>query len=214
VTEPWLITPLLLLSYAVGTIPSGVIVGRLTRSVDVREYGSGRTGATNTWRILGWRASAVVLLADLAKGITAVWLARWLNEPRWLEVAAGLAAMAGHNWPFYLGWRGGRGVSTAAGALTAMSPLMGLGSLLIFAVMTYFTRIASLASTLGSTLILILMATRAWLGQEQVEYVVFCGLAVLLIWIQHRDNVVRLLQGTERRLEGPKSAGVPGSGHD
>ncbi len=199
-TEFWQAALALVLSYLLGTIPSGVVVGRLTRNVDLRDYGSGRTGATNTWRTLGWRASAVVLLADTAKGVLPVLAVRFLGGPIWLEAAAALAAIAGHDWPIYLGFRGGRGVSATGGAVIAMSPGIGTLALLLFFAVSFVFRYASVGSLVASAVALVLMVGRAWMGQEPVEYAIFLAVAVGLIVIQHRDNIARLARGTEPRL--------------
>src|SRR3990170_4550937 len=101
----------IIVGYLLGSIPSGLIVGRLLRGIDVRQYGSGRTGTTNTLRILGWRASTVVLVADIAKALLPAYvLAHPLQSPA-LAAGAALGVLVGHNWPIFAGFRGGRGVT-------------------------------------------------------------------------------------------------------
>ncbi len=111
--------------YLLGAIPFGLIIGRLTKGIDLREYGSHRTGATNALRTLGTRAAAAVFALDVAKGVAAVLLARlvFAGDPmvEWAAALAGLAAIVGHNWSAFIGFTGGRGVATSAGALGAMS---------------------------------------------------------------------------------------------
>ncbi len=120
--QPWHIL-FVLAGYLLGSIPFGLLMG-LSRGVDVRRVGSGNTGATNVLRTLGWKAAAVVFLADLLKAVIPVMAARYLVGVPLVEVATGVAAVAGHNWSFFLRFRGGRGVSTFFGGLAALPFLL------------------------------------------------------------------------------------------
>jgi glycerol-3-phosphate acyltransferase PlsY len=189
-----------LLAYLLGTIPFGVIIGRLFRGVDVREYGSGKMGATNVMRTAGICPGIVVFLADLAKGVGAVLLARLILPTEVAAVGAALAAVAGHNWPVYLKFRGGRGVTTSLGGLLALSwPLAILAFGLGVAIIALF-RYVSLGSILGSVGLALIVLVLVALGWQPVELLVFAALVATAIVIQHRDNIARLRAGQERKL--------------
>ena len=186
-------------SYLLGSIPSGLLIG-LARGVDVRRYGSGKTGAANTLRLLGPRASALVFIADLVKGILPVLVARYLTGSQWVEIAAALAAVTGHNWSIYIRFQGGRGVTTSFGGLTAMSPEVALPCLVAGVGIIAFSRYVSLGSILGSAFAAVLVLALFLYGREPLPYLVYALTAASLIIFQHRDNITRLRTGTERRL--------------
>jgi len=201
-----MIAVVIVLGYLLGSIPWGVIVGRLWHGVDLRSYGSGNTGFTNALRALGWGASTLVLLGDLGKGAAAVLLARGLVGTPTAEVAAALAAIAGHDWSVFLRFRGGKGVSTSFAGLAVLAPAVAGLSLVVFLVVAAVSRYVSLASLLGSGSVLAFMVGAYLLGWEPTTYLVYAGLGVPLIWWRHRDNIRRLLQGSERRLGRPAEA--------
>jgi len=191
---------LVVIGYLLGAIPSALIAGKLLKGIDIRQYGSGNIGAANTLRTLGLGPSAAVFLADAAKAALPVLLARWLTGEPAVEVAVGMAAIAGHNWPAYIGWRGGRGVSSSFGVLLVFSPLAAAICLLVFAGVVALTRYASLGSLVGSVvgcLLLVAMVFSSWLPPA---YGVYAIVGAALIIIQHRSNIARLLQGKERKL--------------
>ena len=197
---------LVLLGYLVGALPFGMLAGRLAGGVDLRRTGSRRTGATNTLRTLGWRWAAGVLLLDLAKGAAAVLLARWLylagppGSPEWVQAGAGIAAVVGHNWSAFIGFRGGRGVATSAGGMLVLSPLTLLVVVPLVALVVWWTRYVSLGSLVAAVaapVVTAVLAASGAVGWAAVGYAVACG---LLIVIAHGDNVSRLRAGTERRL--------------
>jgi glycerol-3-phosphate acyltransferase PlsY len=203
---------LILIGYLLGAIPFGMLAGRAAGGVDLRRHGSHRTGATNTLRTLGWRWAAAVLLLDLAKGAAAVLLARSLylagppGSPEWVEAAAGLAAVVGHNHSIFIGFAGGRGVATAGGGMLALTPwtLTVLVPVVMLAV--WLTRYVSLGSLVGAAvapLVTGVLAATGVVGWGAFAYALGCGL--LIAWA-HRDNVARLRAGTERRL-GEREAG-------
>src|SRR4030042_3675177 len=115
--------------YLLGAVPTGYVMGRLLRGIDVRDYGSRRTGGTNVLRTLGLRVAVLVMAVDIAKGAVAVLIARAISGEPYVQTVAGSAAVVGHVWPVYVGFRGGRGVSAAFGALLAMNPLAALALL-------------------------------------------------------------------------------------
>ena len=189
-------------SYLIGSIPSGLVIGKL-KGIDVREYGSGNIGTTNVLRTLGARWGAIVLIADVLKGVIAVLLARYIIETPTGEMAAGFAAVAGHDWSLFLKFKGGRGVATSLGGLLPLAmpgPLSGVIGLAIFVLVTLASRYVSLASIVGSLSAVVAMAVFLGLDRVPWQYVVYIVVVVALIIYQHRDNMGRLLSGTESKL--------------
>ncbi len=203
-SEVALFVAVIALGYLLGSVPFGLLLGKL-RGVDIREYGSGKPGATNVLRTLGPKFGILVLLGDVAKGAVPVLAARFLLGPGG-EVAAGVAAIVGHNWPVYLKFQGGRGVSTSLGALAAMSwpiSLLAPVCLAVFAIVVALSRYVSLGSMSGGVTAAVGTAPLVAMGQAGVVYLVFGLVAAGLILVQHRDNISRLLAGTERKLGQP-----------
>ena len=189
-------------SYLIGSIPSGLVIGKL-KGIDVRDYGSGNIGTTNVLRTLGARYGAIVLIADVFKGVIAVLLARYIIETPTGEMAAGFAAVAGHDWSLFLRFKGGRGVATSLGGLLPMvmpAPLSGVTGLGVFVLVALASRYVSLASIVGSLSAVVAMAV--FLGMDRVpwQYLVYIVVVVALIIFQHRDNISRLLSGKESKL--------------
>lgn len=197
---------LALVGYLIGAIPVGVIVGRLVADVDIRRHGSGRTGATNALRTLGARWAAVVFAMDVAKGLGAVLIARALYDAgppgstEWVATAAGIAAVAGHNWSVFIGFSGGRGVATAAGGLLAVAPLALAIVVPVVAVVVWRTRYVSLGSLIAVALAIGLTTGFAAAGIGSIAAVAYALAAGVLVWAAHRDNIDRLRAGTERRI--------------
>lgn len=188
-------------SYLIGSVPSGLVIGKL-KGIDVREYGSGNIGTTNVLRTLGARYGAIVLIADVFKGAIAVVLARYIIETPTGEMAAGFAAVAGHDWSLFLKFKGGRGVATSLGALLPMAmpaPLSGVVGLAVFAVVVLASRYVSLASIAGSVAAVVAMAVFMGLDRVPWQYLVYIVVVVVLIIYQHRDNIARLRAGTESK---------------
>ena len=186
------------LGYLLGSFPSGYLAGRWCAGVDIRQLGSGSTGATNVLRQVGKGPALVVFLVDVFKGSAAVILARALlgaGAYGWL-VAAGLAALAGHIWPIWLGGKGGKAVATGFGMLLGLVPAVGLACLGVFLTSLALSRIVSISSVLAAAALPLLMAGTgapvAYLGLGVVA-------AVMVIW-RHRSNLSRLLKGEEPRL--------------
>jgi glycerol-3-phosphate acyltransferase PlsY len=197
---------LVALGYLIGAVPVGLIVGRLVAGVDLRRHGSHRIGATNALRTLGARWAMVVFAVDLAKGLAAVLLARALYQagpsgsPEWVAAAAGVAAVAGHNWSVLIGFTGGRGVATAAGGLAAVAPLALAIVVPVVALVVWRTRFVSLGSLTAVVLAVALTAGFAATGGGSLAAVGYSLAAGALVWIAHRDNIGRLRAGTERRI--------------
>jgi glycerol-3-phosphate acyltransferase PlsY len=197
---------LVLIGYLIGALPFGMIAGRLAGGVDLRETGSRRTGATNTLRTLGWRWAALVLLLDVGKGVAAVLLARPLyvagppGSPEWVQAAAGVAAVVGHNWSAFIGFRGGRGVATSGGGMLVLSPLTLLVVGPLAALVIWQSRYVSLGSLVAAVAAPLVTAGLALAGAVGWGAVAYAAACALLIVISHGDNVARLRAGTERKL--------------
>ena len=191
------------IAYIVGSIPWGYLITMIVRGVDVREYGSGRTGTANVLRSAGGKVAVVALALDLSKGLLAVFLAKAVADDAAVEVAAGLMALLGHNWPVFLKFKGGRGIATGFGGLLVMAPVAAAIAVASFTPVTVLSRylslgsIASLFGAFFSTLVMVL------LDQTSATYLLYTGIGCSIILWQHRDNVQRLLHGTERRLGQP-----------
>lgn len=190
----------IILGYIIGSIPFGVIIGGLTRGIDVRDYGSGSMGMTNVLRTVGAKAGAFVFVADLAKGAVAVALAWLILGSGYGLVAGGAAAVIGHSWPIYVGFRGGRGITTGFGALLVMSWPVGLISFAIFLAVVGLSRYVSLGSMLAALAVLVFMIPFVVLDVEPFAYLVYGIIVVPLIIFRHRGNIQRLLSGTEPKI--------------
>ena len=192
----WLLVPL---AYLLGSAPWGLLVGKMIRGVDVREYGSGSIGMANVLRTVGIWGAALVVVGDVAKGALPVLLARLLADSPPLEASVALAILLGHNWSVFIRFRGGRGIIPGVGALTTLVPLAGVAALvgvLVIAISRYVS-LGSLVGTMaavGTTLLLYL------LGQLPLAHLLFALAGGAIIAVQHRGNVLRLVKGTERRL--------------
>ena len=185
--------------YLIGAIPSGVLIGRL-RGIDPRDSGSGRTGTTNALRTLGPRWAAVVALLDVAKGIVAVVAGGAIGPEPWAGALAGVAAVVGHVRSVFIGFGGGRGVATGAGAMLVLAPLAVLASLPEFGLIVWGTRLVSLGSMLAAVTVALVATALYAAGWTGVEVVVAAALIGLVVVLAHADNIQRLLAGTERRI--------------
>jgi len=195
----------IILAYFVGSIPSSVWISRHFFNIDIREYGSGNPGATNTFRILGAKWGTVVMICDMLKGIIAVNLAFFQNvyatddiQFTNLQIALGLAALIGHIYPIWADFRGGKGVATLFGLVLAISPLTALGCVGIFLLVLYLTRFVSLSSILASIAypIFILIIFNV----DNNMYRVFAIAVALLVILTHQKNISRLVRGNESKV--------------
>lgn len=193
--SPWL---WVVVSYLLGAVPSSYIAGRLTRGIDLREHGSGNLGASNTFRVLGARVAAPVMLFDLAKGwIPASLFPLFDGSAAWeWMLAYGAAAIAGHVFPVYMRFRGGKGVATATGVFLALAPVAVAVALIVWgAVLALFRMVslASIAAAIALAVLLLALETRAavvWLG---------VGVAAFVI-LAHHSNLRRIARGEEYRF--------------
>ena len=184
------------IAYLVGSIPSGLILGKLFWHTDLRKYGSHNIGATNAWRTLGKVPGIIVFLADSLKGQAGVLLGLSLVGTPLAAVIGGLLAIVGHSFSLFLRFHGGKGVATSLGVLTM---LMGNVTLIVFVLwftIVYMTRYVSLGSVVAGVLTPILAALFAY----PMEYIVFTVIAALLVIVRHRENIKRLMNGTENKI--------------
>ncbi len=219
---------ILVLSYLAGSIPGSVWVGKLMHGIDVREHGSGNAGATNTFRVLGWKAGVLATIVDVGKGLLAAGvianlridelppgLGFWEAETV-VRLLAGLAAIIGHMYPIYIGFKGGKGVNTAAGVLFALSPLSMVIALSVFALVLFSTRYVSLASLLATAAFPSSIAIRKYMfgiSTLDASLFVLSLLMAVSIFYAHRANIKRLLSGTESRIRTFRPArGMKGRG--
>jgi acyl phosphate:glycerol-3-phosphate acyltransferase len=192
---------LLVIGYLIGSLPMGVIVARLTGGTDPRTVGSGRTGGTNALRAMGWGRAITVGLLDLAKGAVPMLIARVLGAPIEVQALTGVAAVLGAWKSVFLGFHGGRGVAAGVGGMLVVSPIVCLIAAPAFFIIIGVTRYVSLGSLLGTAFgaaVAILFVLAGALEPGWLLYVL-PGLAI--VWIAHRDNIGRLLAGTERRFD-------------
>ena len=195
-------TTLLLLAvgYLLGSIPSGYLAGRWLKGIDLRDCGSGSTGATNVLRNVGKAPAVVVFLVDVGKGALAVLLAKSAGLNDWVQVLAGLAALAGHIWPIWLGWKGGKAVATGLGMFLGLAWPVGLACFGLFMAVISIFRIVSLSSVVAAIGLPLLML----ISGGGSAYVVVSLVASLMVLWRHRSNIERLLAGTEPKI-GEKS---------
>lgn len=202
----WAVT--LVLAYLIGSTPSGVIVTRLWRGVDIRSYGSGSTGTTNVLRTLGPKAAVLVFFLDVAKGAAGVAVAKLLDVPHLAVALAGVLVVVGHMWPVFAKFQGGKGVATGLGVLLFLWWPIGISSFL-GAVIAMGTRYVSIGSLVGATTgmtFLAVMIVRSDLSESvigrhvEAEYLAFAVPVFILIYVRHAENIGRLIKGTERRL--------------
>ena len=188
---------LVLAAYLMGSIPTSYLVGRLN-GIDLRKHGSGNLGGTNAYRVMGAAAGVPVVLVDVCKGfVPAHFFPTWdgaaLGD---LALLYGLAAIVGHVWPVFMGFRGGKGVATGAGVLVALAPTSALIGLLVWIGVVLITRYVSVASISAATLV----PLTAWLTDEARSTVLFCAAIAIFVWWTHRENLSRLAHGQENRF--------------
>jgi glycerol-3-phosphate acyltransferase PlsY len=202
--------------YLLGAIPTGVIVSRVFGGADPRQQGSGKTGATNVLRTLGPGPAAIVVLVDLGKGVAAVLLARFLffgpiahpgvSAQMWsvirdsAEALAAIAALLGHNYSVFIRFKGGRGVLTGTGAMTAMMPLTTLFGAIAGIPAVFLTRYVSLGSIMGALMSAAIEVYFAVTGRDSWPHAAFIVVAALIVIVSHKDNIDRLRAGVERKL--------------
>ena len=196
---------LIILAYLLGSIPTSLIISRTQFNIDIRDYGSGNAGATNTFRVLGSKWGSIVMFFDVLKGILAVKLSLLLpfyTENEFartnFQIGLGLAAVLGHIFPIWADFRGGKGVATLFGLIIAISPFTALGCVGVFLLVLFLTRFVSLSSILASmafpVFILVIF------NVENDAYRIFAIAVALLVVLTHQKNIGRLLSGSENKV--------------
>jgi len=196
---------LIILAYLLGSIPTSLIISRTQFNIDIRDYGSGNAGATNTFRVLGSKWGSIVMFLDVLKGILAVKLTLLLpfySENEFartnFQIGLGLAAVLGHIFPIWADFRGGKGVATLFGLIIAISPYTALGCVGVFLLVLFLTRFVSLSSILASmafpVFILVIF------NVENDAYRIFAIAVALLVVLTHQKNIGRLLSGSENKV--------------
>lgn len=196
---------LIIIAYLIGSIPTALIISKRFFGIDIRDYGSGNMGATNTFRVLGSRYGTMVMIFDILKGVAAVSLFNFIpyyvhNEldRTNLMIGLGLAAVIGHIFPVFAGFKGGKGVATLFGMLLAMQPVIAISCVGVFLIVLYLTRYVSLSSILGA---IMLPVSVLWIWNEhEVMYRIFALLVAILVVVTHQKNISRILRGIESRI--------------
>jgi len=194
------------LSYLVGSVPTGAIAGRL-KGVDLRQHGSGNLGFTNALRVLGPAAGVPVLVIDIVKGVAAVLLiasmpgADSLLGETGIRLLAGVSAVAGHVWPVFAGFKGGKGVATACGVFLAMAPVATAAAIVVWGVIVLSMRYVSAGSIVAAATLPCAVAIRQRVTGEREPLLIAAAIVIaVVVIVRHRGNIKRLLNGTENRL--------------
>ncbi|MDJ0635533.1 MAG: glycerol-3-phosphate 1-O-acyltransferase PlsY [Xenococcaceae cyanobacterium MO_188.B29] len=198
---------LTIVAYLLGSTPTGYLAGKYLQGIDIREHGSGSTGATNVLRTIGKKAAIAVLAIDLLKGAIAVLLVKLIYASAigefvpidwqpWLITLTALMAVIGHSKSIWLNFSGGKSVATSLGVLLVMNSTVALGTLAAFGVMLAISRIVSLSSITGAIAVIVLMV----LFKQPIPYLIFAGLCGVYVIFRHQTNIQRLLAGTEPKI--------------
>ena len=185
------------LGHVCGSVPSGLWLVQAFHGIDIRNYGSKNIGTTNVFRIVGPKTAVLVLIADAFKGILAVGIMSYFFHNPLLDVVTALGALLGHNYSLFLGFKGGKGVATALGLLIFMMPKVAVASFGIWLVCVLLTRYVSL----GSIMAAIFTPPLAWYLGYPSAYVIFSVVAAFFVVLRHKDNIHRLLTGTESKIK-------------
>ncbi len=205
------------LSYLVGSIPTSIIVARASRGIDIRQYGSGNAGGTNVIRVLGWKLGVFVILIDMAKGLVSTMIIARLmqgsipfsnatpfDDFTVVQIIAGCAAILGHIWTVFAGFRGGKGIATAGGMLIGIAPVevaVSFGVFTIVLLISHYVSLGSLSAAVAFPLTMFFRENIFLVDIEGYRTLIYFSLAIaLLIIYTHRPNINRLLKGTENRI--------------
>ncbi|EAC9519821.1 glycerol-3-phosphate 1-O-acyltransferase PlsY [Listeria monocytogenes] len=187
-----------LLAYVIGSIPSGLWIGKIFYKKDIRDFGSGNLGATNSFRVLGIKAGSIVIVMDILKGTVATLLPFFfqLNVDHHFWLLTGAFAIIGHSFPLFAGFRGGKAVATSAGVILAYAPLLFVAALVVFLVTLKLSKYVSLSSMIGALAALIISL---FMGDWILIILVAC-IALFVIW-RHRANITRIRNGEEPKIK-------------
>ncbi|MGM0880485.1 MAG: glycerol-3-phosphate 1-O-acyltransferase PlsY [Bacillota bacterium] len=188
------------LSYLLGSVSFSIVIAKYVKGIDIRQHGSGNAGATNTLRVLGKGPGLLVFFLDIAKGVAAVWIGHGLGQNAWIPVLCGLAAIAGHNWPIWFRFKGGKGIATTVGVIATLAFVPALCAGIVAIVTIALTRYVSLGSLLFAAL------TPLFISIFYFSVPLLCASLLICIFafVRHRTNIVKLLQGTENKLGAKK----------
>lgn len=187
----------LLLAYLIGSIPSGLLIGKIFHGIDIREHGSGNLGATNSFRTLGVKAGLIVTIMDVLKGTIATLLPLFLNVDLH-PLIPGTAAVIGHMFPIFAGFRGGKAVATSGGILLGYAPLLFIGMFFIFFISLYFSKYVSLSSMITA---LVALITSFFYKGFDLPLVIVITILTIFIFYRHRANIKRIMNGTEPKVK-------------
>ncbi|UVI32376.1 glycerol-3-phosphate 1-O-acyltransferase PlsY [Paenibacillus spongiae] len=186
----------IVISYLIGSISFSILIAKWVKGIDIRNHGSGNAGATNTLRILGKGPAIAVFLLDIAKGVAAVTIGSLLAGGEWTPVLCGLAAIAGHNWPIWFGFKGGKGIATTIGVIASLAFVPALIAGVIAIISIVITRFVSL----GSLIFAALTPVFIWLLDKPMPLLWASLIICLFAFWRHRSNIVKLIQGNENKL--------------
>ncbi|NLT72210.1 MAG: glycerol-3-phosphate 1-O-acyltransferase PlsY [Verrucomicrobiaceae bacterium] len=190
-----------LLSYLVGATPFGFLAGKM-KGIDIREHGSGNIGATNVLRVLGKPVGITVLVLDVLKGLVPVMIAKLASDSSLLHIATAMAAILAHNYTFWLGFKGGKGIATTGGAILPLMPWALLAAVIGWILVLKISRYVSLASIAAALLIPLTLAVESLITGTWKGNIFAFGMFVCLLAIgKHRSNIGRLLRGEENRFD-------------
>ncbi|MCR5176577.1 MAG: glycerol-3-phosphate 1-O-acyltransferase PlsY [Anaerovibrio sp.] len=189
-----------LISYIIGSIPNGLILGKAVWGVDLREHGSKNIGATNAWRTIGRAAGISIFALDLLKGVIGAAMGLYAVATPLAGVLCGILVVVGHSWSMFLGFKGGKSVATGLGVLVMLMPQIAGIVFLVWLAIVFVTRYVSLGSIIGAAFVPVL----AYIFSQPVEYLVFGLLAAVFIIYRHKANISRLMNGTESKIKAAK----------
>ena len=199
---------IIILSYLAGSIPTAIIVSKILMKDDIRNHGSGNAGATNVFRVMGWKPALFVVLVDVGKGVAAVaWIARLgldivPMEFILVQIIAGVAAILGHVWTVFAGFRGGKGMGTAFGVLVSLAPWASLITLAVWLIIVFTIRIVSVGSMAAGIVFSAVLFLQRFLFDPTVPnaLLILSVILCLLVFFTHRSNIGRLMRGEENRF--------------
>ena len=186
-----------IVAYLIGSIPNGLIIGKLFWQIDLREHGSKNIGATNAYRTLGAKPAALIFIMDLLKGIIGVWLGSYMIGTPFAMILGGIAAIIGHNWSAFLKFTGGKGVATGLGVIAMIMPQATIVVFVTWLIIVYVTKYVSLASIVAAMMVPIC----SYFFNEPLEYLCFSILAAVFVIYRHKSNVHRLINGNESKIK-------------
>ena len=192
---------IVVIGYLIGNFASSYFVGKLMAKIDIREHGSGNAGATNTFRVLGAKAGAIVFVFDILKGMLATAIGLWITGDRAGAMLAGTMAVVGHNWPVLLNFKGGKGIATSFGLIIVLFPQIALILFAVVVPLMLLTRFVSLGSITAAVLFPVLLIAY----QEPLKIILLGFVIALLAILRHKENLVRLWEGKENKISFKRS---------